>query len=253
MSEQITLIPRPQQIGVAGRGLFGLRLAQRVTTAGLLSLSCMAFAQASGGSIYSCINASGKKITSDRAIPECAFRDQFLLNSDGSVRSLVVPTLTPEERLEKDAKDREAVLASAIYRDAVRRDRNLTARFPDEAAHRQARTAALDSLQNALRSAEERLILLAKERKPLVDEAEFYNAKTIPGQLKAQIEGNSVSADALRTLIQNQQIETVRINKLYDAELARLKQLWRGAAPGSLGPILAGDANSAAPTSAALK
>jgi hypothetical protein len=31
----------------------------------------------------------------------------------------------------------------------------------------------------------------------------------------------------------------VRINKLYDTELDRLRQLWGGAQPGSLGPMAA--------------
>ena len=37
--------------------------------------------------------------------------------------------------------------------------------------------------------------------------------------------------------MQNQQTEIVRINALYDAELARLKKLWGGAPAGSLGPL----------------
>jgi hypothetical protein len=36
-----------------------------------------------------------------------------------------------------------------------------------------------------------------------------------------------------------QQAELERVNRLYDAELARLKLLWAGAVPGSLGPIAA--------------
>ena len=39
--------------------------------------------------IYSCVDANGRKLTSDRPIAECANRDQKLLNADGSVK--VVP------------------------------------------------------------------------------------------------------------------------------------------------------------------
>ena len=42
---------------------------------------------------------------------------------------------------------------------------------------------------------------------------------------------------AQKSLVQNQQLEIVRINKLYDAELERLRALWNGARPGSLGPV----------------
>ena len=37
--------------------------------------------------IYSCIDAHGKRITSDRPIPECAAREQRVLNADGSVNA----------------------------------------------------------------------------------------------------------------------------------------------------------------------
>ena len=44
------------------------------------------------------------------------------------------------------------------------------------------------------------------------------------------------SLEAQRSLVQNQQTEVVRINALYDAELARLKKLWAGAMPGTARP-----------------
>ena len=68
----------------------------------------------------------------------------------------------------------------------------------------------------------------------------------MPATLRAQLEGNETSTEAQRALIQNQQLEVVRINNLYDAELERLKKLWRGAPAGSLGPLPVGDAGSAA-------
>lgn len=202
-------------------------------------------------SIYTCTDANGKKLTSDRPIAECTTREQRVLNADGSVRNVVGPTLTADERADKEARDREVAAAFAAKQDAVRRDRNLIARFPDEAAHRKARNAALDGMRSAVKASEARLELLAKARKPLNDEAEFYNARTMPATLRAQIEGNETSAEAQRSLIQTQQLEVVRINRLYDAELERLKKLWRGAPAGSLGPLPMGDASAEAASAAA--
>jgi hypothetical protein len=89
--------------------------------------------------------------------------------------------------------------------------------------------------------------LLTAERKPLMDEAEFYVGKPLPGKLRTQLDANDASTDAQLTLVQNQQLEIVRINKLYDSELERLKKLWGGAQPGSLGAGV-GAAASAAST-----
>ncbi|EWS55915.1 hypothetical protein X551_01252 [Methylibium sp. T29] len=46
-----------------------------------------------------------------------------------------------------------------------------------------------------------------------------------------------MSIEAQRALIVNQQAEVGRITALFDAELDRLKRLWGGADPGSLGPL----------------
>jgi hypothetical protein len=197
--------------------------------------------------IYTCTDASGKKLTSDRPIPECNNREQRVLNADGSVRRVLGPTLTADERSEAEARERDAAADRARKLEAIRRDRNLLARFPNEAAHRKARSAALDDVNNALRISEARLVALARERKPLTDEVEFYVGKPLPIKLRAQLDANDALVDAQRALVQNQKLETVRIDALYDAELVRLKLLWGGAQPGSMGMIAADSAAASAP------
>lgn len=184
--------------------------------------------------IYTCTTPDGRRLTSDRPIPECTAREQRQLNPDGSLRRIVPPTLTAEERAEKDARDRQAEIERLAHLDAMRRDRNLMARYPDQAAHDKAREAALDTVRLAMHASESRLKELAAERKPLLDEAEFYKGKPLPPQLKQQLDANDAATEAQKAAIQGEGAELDRINRLYDAELARLKALWAGAAPGSL-------------------
>ena len=193
--------------------------------------------QVAPAQIFTCTNAAGKKLTSDRPIPECNDREQRVLNADGSVKRIQGPVLTADERSESETREREASADRARKLEAIRRDRNLLARFPNEAAHRKARIAALDDVNNALRISEARLAALARDRKPLTDDAEFYVGKPLPGKLKAQLDANDASVDAQRSLVQNQKLEVIRIDQLYDAELERLKRLWSGAQPGSMGMI----------------
>lgn len=200
---------------------------------------------APSGPIYSCTTADGRKLTSDRPIVECLAKEQRLLNSDGSVRGVHPPSLTAEERAAKEAREREALAAKLAQQDAVRRDRNLMARYPDEAAHRRAREGALDSVRVAMKASEVRLRELANERKPLLAEAEFYSGKRLPPKLKQALEANDTALEAQRSVAQTQEAELARINALYDAELERLRRLWSGAAPGSLGPLGAAPAASA--------
>ena len=160
-----------------------------------------------------------------------------MLNADGSVKAVLAPTLTADERADKEARERDAATERAARQDALRRDRNLLARFPDEAAHHKAREAALDDMRKSVLVSKGRVALFTAERKSLMDEAEFYTAKTMPGKLKALLDANDASTEAQRSLIQNQQAEVVRINMLYDAELAHLRKLWAGVQPGSVGVV----------------
>jgi hypothetical protein len=108
----------------------------------------------------------------------------------------------------------------------------------------------VDDVRNSVAQSEKRLAALAAERNPLVDEAEFYVGKQMPLKLKHQLDANEAAAEAQRVLIQNQQSEIVRINSLYDAELAHLRKLWAGAPAGSLG-MLAGAPAASEPKKAA--
>jgi hypothetical protein len=204
---------------------------------GLLTLAEPVWAQpkpASVGAIYSCITADGRRLTSDRLIADCNNREQRILNADGSLRAIVPPAMSPEERVAYEARERKAAADRAALADAVRRDRNLMIRYRDVATHQRAREAALDDIVKSMRLSEKRVLELGAERKPLMDEAEFYKGKPLPVKLKQQLDANDAAADAQRVLIENLKAELVRVSKLYDVELARLKKLWAGAPPGSL-------------------
>jgi len=188
------------------------------------------------GGIYVCTDDDGRLITRDRYIQECRHKEQRILNRDGSLRMRVPPTLTAEERAEAERQERERRDREEAKKDSLKYDQLLLRRFPDEAAHQRAREKALEPSRAAIQSAEARLRELATERRKLNDEVEFYRGRLVPVALRQQIEGNEAQADAQRTSIKNQQAEQTRIHKLFDAELERLRRLWKGAMPGSLGP-----------------
>jgi hypothetical protein len=199
----------------------------------------MAAPQSAGGSgsIFTCVTSSGQRLTSDRPIAECVDREQRVLNRDGSLQRMLPPSMTAEELATKEARERKIEAEKAAKREAERSDRLLMQRYPSEEAHNRAREAALDSVRAALKLSEARIETLAAERKPLVDEAEFYKGRPLPPKLRHQFEANETATEAQRVLVINQKAELVRVNALYDTELARLRTLWAGAAPGSLGPL----------------
>lgn len=216
--------------------------AHRPTVWAAAALACVMAGAASAQTppkkvdgIYTCIDDKGKRLTSDRPIPECSAKEQRVLNKDGSLKAVHPPTLTADERAEKEAREKKEAEARAAQADAVRRDRNLKARYPNEDSHNRAREAALDSVRIAIRTSEQRLKDLTAERKPLLDEAEFYVGRTMPAKLRQQLDANDAATEAQKSAMATQHAELVRINRLYDAELDRLRRLWAGAQPGTLG------------------
>lgn len=222
---------QPESSGTDPRGVW------RTAAAGLalLCLAQSALSQAaSSGGIYSCIDSRGRRLTSDRPIPECLDREQQVRSQDGAVRKVLPPSYSPEERARLDEQRRRRELAEAAQKDRIRHDRNLLARFPDQAAHDRARQTALESVETASANNTKRLAQLERERKTLADEAEFYPNRELPRALKARIENNKAAIEAQKVSASHQVAERQRINARYDEELAHLRRLWAGAAPGSL-------------------
>ena len=202
----------------------------------LLLLALQAAAQAPAPRIYSCTTADGRKLTSDRPIPECLSREQRQHRSDGTVRATVPPAMSIEERAAAELRQRELEAQKSAQADATRHDRNLLARYPRQARHDAARQLALDDIVKATAASEARIKELAKERKTLDEEAEFYKGKQLPAKLKQLVDANDAAAEAQRLFISQQGDERARVNRRYDQELQRLKKLWAGAPAGSLGP-----------------
>lgn len=224
-----------------------LRIAPRVAVTALLACAAAgAWAQAGMRQVFTCTNAAGRTLTSDRLIGECMDREQRVLSAEGTLIRIVPPQLTADERAEKEARDRKAAAEREARLEAVRRDRLLLQRFPTEADHQKARTSALEDVRASMRLSEARLAELERERKPLIDETEFYKGKQLPSALKAQLDANDAAAAAQRDAQTQQRAELERIGRRYDIELAHLKRLWAGAAPGSI-VVMAGDTQAADP------
>lgn len=204
-----------------------------------------AVAQPVAGQVFTCVNAAGRTLTSDRLIGECMDREQRVLAKDGTLLRIVPPSLTMEERAEKDARERRLAAEKEAKAEAVRRDRLMLQRYPSEAEHLRARDAALDVARAAQRETERRLAELARDRKPLAEEVEFYKGKPLPAKLRQQMDANDGAAAAQRDAQASQKAEMERIAKRYDAELAHLKRLWAGMAPGTLVSMAPTDAELA--------
>jgi hypothetical protein len=203
--------------------------------------------------IYVCTDDQGRRITADRSIRECIDRPQRVLNPDGSLRAIKPPSPTAEERAAREARERKQAEEAAARAEAVRRDRYLMSRYRNEEAHREARESALDPVRLTMDLTESRLSQLRRERRTLEEEARAPKNREQAAALKQQIDANEAATAAQRENTQSQKAELDRINRLYDIELERLKRLWSGQAPGSMGALEGGSTEASTRTAAPRK
>ncbi len=178
--------------------------------------------------IFTCIDAKGRKLTSDRIIPECNDREQKLLNPSGTVKQTVGPILTAQERAKLEQKEKQELEERNRTMEERRRDKALMTRYPNKAVHDQERSEALAQVAAVKQAAMTRLTELAAQRNKLNDEMEFYkkDPTKAPAYLRRQLEDNAQSTQVQKRFIAEQDDEAKRVNQRFDDELARLRQLW---------------------------
>ena len=190
------------------------------------------WAQAPAQNIYTCTDGQGRKRTADRPIAECADREQRLLNPSGTVRATVGPSLNAQERAQQELRQRQEAEVQARQVEAVRRERALLLRYPNQVAHDKERAEALAQVALVQQVARNREAELVRQREGLLAELEFYkkDPARAPLALRRQLDENSRNQAAQKRFIAEQEAERGRVNARFDAEQARLKSLWAASA-----------------------
>jgi hypothetical protein len=192
----------------------------------LLVVSTVTLAQGKG--IYTCIDSQGRRITSDRPITECLDREQRELTSSGTVKRVVPPSYTAEERARIDAQKKAEEALQARIAEEKRRDRALLIRFPNQAVHDRERTEALAQIDEVISAVNKRAQTLLDQRKDISAELEFYqnDVNKAPLWLRRKLEDNEQQVAVQQRFVVEQTQEKQRLNARFDEELVKLRQLW---------------------------
>jgi hypothetical protein len=204
-----------------------LRIAAGLVVWGGGLLSLLAQAQSVSG-IYVCTDATGRRITSDRPIPECVDREQKVLNPSGTVKTTIGPVLSPIERAAVEAQKRREAEEQGRIAEEKRRERALLLRYPNKAMHDKERAEALAQIEVVRQTALNRIVELRKQRKDMDVELEFYgkDVSRAPLSIQRQLDENAKSIAIQERFIADQAAEEKRLNTRFDEELVRLKALW---------------------------
>lgn len=208
--------------------LIGLKRLTPPPTLWAAGLLCLVLGPAQALGIYTCTDAKGRHITSDRPIPECLDREQKELRPSGTVKRTVPPSLTQEERAQLEAKRKADDEKQARLAEEKRKERALVVRYPNQTAHDKARAEALAQVDEVIAAVQKRETELEKQHKDIADEMEFYkkDPSKAPVWLKRRQEDNAQQRASQSKYLADQQQEKIRINARFDEELAQLRKLW---------------------------
>jgi hypothetical protein len=194
-----------------------------------ISLACgMARAQTpdvGSRGFFTCKDAQGRTISSDRFITECADREQREYSPSGALRRVIEPPLTPEQKRLKDAEDKKKADAELAAAERRRLDRVLLQSYSSAAGIDVARERALTEPRSGIEKSKDRLVDLRHEREQLRSETEFYKNRALPADLETRIKDNEAAQLYEEDLMNRRNAEVVRINERYDADKTRFLQL----------------------------
>lgn len=197
---------------------------------GFVLVFCSALAvwhHAAVAEIYSCRDASGRLITSDRPIPECADRALTVRKNVGQVAREIPRPLTPEERkkaLQEEEKRKQEILAEEEQR---KHERYLLAHYRNEDDLERDRKEKLAAVREKIRIGNEQIQFLNKLLRELEaerqqksnispSEASFYENRA--SSLKASLQRN-------QTLNQSYEAELGKINEQFDTVLQQYREI----------------------------
>ncbi len=169
---------------------------------------CTASASAQAAQPFRCVDEQGHVTLSDHPCP--------VVQATAPPAQLPPCPLTPEER-----------------RRAERLEGQFLHRFPDEAGHRAAQLADSQEIAARLRLAQDRLAELARERKTIDDELEFYKGKKPTPDLTRRLDASEAKFAALADVFRGDEQDIRNVVARYECERRQFGGLWHGGVPGS--------------------
>lgn len=178
--------------------------------------------------IYTCVDARGRKLVSDRPIPECLDRVQKELGSSGVVKRQIVPTTHQSANDESTPQRAPVDLGKDKALREARQQMALLDRYATEAAHNDERKRALATIDQSISQTRQMMSERMSTAKSLSQEAAVFRGKSapLPRSLQLRLDENDQSIELLRGVLDERNIERKRTNERFDDELTVLRKLW---------------------------
>lgn len=176
--------------------------------------------------IFLCKDASGRTLTSDRSIPECADRAVREMDRNGIVRREIPAPLTAAQKRQKQLDDEKRKAEAIAAAEQKQSDRALLARYRSEDDIAEARRRTADIVQEQIKRESLMQIDAGKRRKAAQTEIDAVkDKKRIPPVLQRKVDdAEQTLADSTKRT-REYQAELTAIEAKFDATLERYREL----------------------------
>ena len=190
-----------------------------------------AFAQQPAANrIYTCKDANGKTLTSDRPLPECQGREGRVLSTQGTTVKKIDAPLTAEQQAARDAEEEKKKEEAIKRAEQGRRDKALLNTYANIDDLESKRQRALLQVEREMKDADRRVSFLLKQEQEYKQEEEFFKKKTMPVELKRKLDENEGALRAEKLLLTSKKDEITQVNLKFDEDKKRYLEL-SGPAP----------------------
>jgi hypothetical protein len=174
--------------------------------------------------------ATGKTVYTERLPAEAAGKANEQLNRQGTVVRRESAAPTADELAAREADRKRKLDEEAAAREERRKNQALLNTYASEKDIDEARARALATNDEAIKDAERKLAEAQKRQKQLAGEAEFFQKKPMPAQLKLDIQNNQSELRTHGELLDSKRKDTAAINAKYDEDKRRYVELMKGGA-----------------------
>ena len=189
------------------------------------TLSLVAVDAVAQSRIYTCKDANGKTITSDRPLPECQGREGRVLSGQGTTVKKIDAPLTPEQIAAREAKEQRKRVEEERRREQLRKDKALLNTYASLDDIESKRQRALSQVEREARESERRISLLERQASENRSEADFYKKKAMPSDLKRRLDENEAALKAEKNLFGQKKDEVAQVNVKFDEDKKRYLDL----------------------------
>jgi hypothetical protein len=180
---------------------------------------------------------TGKVIYSDKLPTDAAGKANEQLSRQGTVVKRNEAAPTPEQLAAREAERKKKLDDEMAAKEEKRKNTALLNTYSSERDIDEARARALEANKEAIKDAEQKVAEVQKRQKELAAEAEFYQKKPMPRQLRQDVQSNEIALKANTDLLEAKRRETTTINAKYEEDKRRYAELVKTGAATPAAPV----------------